>query len=79
MPPLTWTEVSDSGLGWNLRICISNEFPGSANVADVRTSEVRLFKIYHLNKFRAPPANEKGRDSVGWKPAMAATHALYRT
>lgn len=79
MPPLAWTKVSDSGLGRNLRICISNELPGGANVVDVRTSELRLFKIYHLNKFRAPPANENGRDRVGWKPAMAAAHALYRT
>lgn len=35
--PHSWLWVADSlGLGWGLRICISNEFPGEAEAAGLR-------------------------------------------
>lgn len=36
--------------------------------------ELGLFKIYELNKLRVLPANEKGRETFGWKLARSLQH-----
>lgn len=41
LPSWARTKVSDSGLGWHLRICTAHKFPGGTKAVGLRTSELR--------------------------------------
>lgn len=80
LPPLPEIGVCGSGLGYDIKICICNKFLGGISAVGLRTTEIRRFEFYHLNKLRALPANEKGRENVGAETSgQKATQALYGT
>ena len=55
---------SDSaGLGWTLRICISNKFPGDADIAGLRTTHCVVLAQDVMNKGKTMTKGVMGKKS----------------